>query len=118
MNELSAKEVSQNLLDACDELEKESESIAKLIVAEAGKPYKQAIVELQRSVESLQFAAEEAKRIYGESVPIDATGSTDARFMAFTSSTSHPRTSTSIASTRSSWTSRTTLRPTRRRLTS
>ncbi len=73
LNDLSAKEVSINLLNACEELEKESVSIAKLIVAEAGKPYKQAIGELQRSVETLQFAAEEA-RIYGESVPIDATG--------------------------------------------
>ena len=84
LNELSAKEVSINLQNACEELEKESKNIAKLIVAEAGKPYKQAIVELQRSVETLQFAAEEAKRIYGESVPIDATGSTEARFLAFT----------------------------------
>ena len=84
LNDLSAKEVSINLFNACAELEKESENIARLIVREAGKPYKQAIVELQRSVETLQFAAEEAKRIYGESVPIDATGSTDARFLAFT----------------------------------
>ena len=84
LNELSAKEVSINLQNACEELEKESKNIAKLIVAEAGKPYKQAIVELQRSVETLQFAAEEAKRIYGESVPIDATGSTETRFLAFT----------------------------------
>lgn len=84
LNELSAKEVSNNLLDACKELEKESKSMAKLIVQEAGKPIKQAMGELQRSVETLQFAAEEAKRIYGESVPIDATGHTDARFLAFT----------------------------------
>ena len=84
LNDLSAKEVSINLFNACEELEKESENIARLIVREVGKPYKQAIVELQRSVETLQFAAEEAKRIYGESVPIDATGSTDARFLAFT----------------------------------
>ena len=84
LNDLSAKEVSINLFNACEELEKESKNMAKLIVREAGKPYKQAIVELQRSVETLQFAAEEAKRIYGESVPIDATGSTDARFLAFT----------------------------------
>lgn len=40
---------------------------------ESGKPYKQAIGELQKSVETLQFAAEESKRIYGESVPMDAT---------------------------------------------
>lgn len=84
LNDLSAKEVSNNLLDSSRELEKEGENIAKLIVAEAGKPYKQAIIEIQRSVETLQFAAEEAKRIYGESVPIDASGSTDTRFLAFT----------------------------------
>ncbi len=31
LNDLSAKEVSNNLLDACEELEKESESIANLL---------------------------------------------------------------------------------------
>ena len=82
--DMSAKEVSNNLYSAYEELESRSEELAKLIVLEAGKPYKQAIGELNRSAETLKFAAEEAKRIYGESVPIDATGSVDERFLAFT----------------------------------
>jgi len=82
--DLSAKEISNNLFEASLELEDMRDKIAKLIVLEAGKPYKQALVEMDRSIETLRFCSEEAKRIYGESVPLDATGSVDERFMAFT----------------------------------
>ncbi|WP_297981719.1 lactaldehyde dehydrogenase [uncultured Methanobrevibacter sp.] len=81
---LSSKEVSNNLFDAYEELLSLKEEMAKLIVLETGKPYKNAVGELERSCETLKYASEEAKRIYGESVPIDATGSVDERFLAFT----------------------------------
>lgn len=84
LNNMAAKEVSNGLYDAYEELKKESKSIAKLIVAEAGKPYKQAIVELERSAETLKFTAEESKRIYGETIPLDAMGSVNEKFFAFT----------------------------------
>ncbi|MBQ6813264.1 MAG: aldehyde dehydrogenase family protein [Methanobrevibacter sp.] len=84
LRDMSAKEVSNNLYSAYEELLDKKEELAKLIVSEAGKPIKQAIGEMERSAETLKFAAEEAKRIYGESVPIDATGSVDERFLAFT----------------------------------
>lgn len=84
LQDMSAKEVSNSLYCAYEELESRSDELAKLIVLEAGKPIKQAIGELNRSCETLKFAAEESKRIYGESVPIDATGSVDERFLAFT----------------------------------
>ena len=82
--DMSAKEVSNTLYEACEELEEKSEEIAKLISLEVGKPYKHAIVEMQRSVETLKLAAEEAKRIYGESVPLDVVGSVNEKFHAFT----------------------------------
>lgn len=84
LNDMAAKQVSNCLYDAYEELKKESKSLAKLIVAEAGKPYKQAIVELERSAETLKFTAEESKRIYGETVPLDATGAANENFFAFT----------------------------------
>lgn len=84
LNSLSSKQVSENLFDACEELSSCADEIARLIVLEAGKPYKAAVAEVNRSIETLRFTSEEAKRIYGESIPLDATGSADERFMAFT----------------------------------
>lgn len=84
LNSLSSKQVSENLFDACEELSSCADEIASLIVLEAGKPYKAAVAEVNRSIETLRFTSEEAKRIYGESIPLDATGSADERFMAFT----------------------------------
>lgn len=84
LNSLSSKQVSENLFSACEELSFCADEIARLIVLEAGKPYKAAVSEVNRSIETLRFTSEEAKRIYGESIPLDATGSADERFMAFT----------------------------------
>ena len=83
LNSLSSKQVSENLFSACEELSSCADEIARLIVLEAGKPYKAAVAEVNRSIETLRFTSEEAKRIYGESIPLDATGSADERFMAF-----------------------------------
>lgn len=84
LSNMSSKEVSNNLFDAYEELLSLKDEMIKLIVLETGKPYKNAAGELERSCETLKYASEEAKRIYGESVPIDATGSVDERFLAFT----------------------------------
>ena len=48
-----------------------------------GKPINKYLEELDRSIETLKLAAEEAKRIYGESVPLDA-GLNGKGFFAFT----------------------------------
>ena len=48
-----------------------------------GKPIKESLVELDRSIETLKLSAEEAKRIYGETVPLDA-GINGKGFFAFT----------------------------------
>ncbi len=45
--------------------------IAAMITAETGKPIKLATIEVQRSRETVQTAAEEARRIGGEVVPLD-----------------------------------------------
>ena len=83
LNEFSSRKVSNCLYDAYELLKKESKSIAKLITLETGKPINGSIGEMERSIETLKFAAEEAKRIYGESVPLDA-GLNGKGFMAFT----------------------------------
>ena len=54
------------------EIEKRADTIAKTITAESGKPIKFSEGEVQRAVQTFRFAAEEAKRIQGETVPMDA----------------------------------------------
>lgn len=45
---------------------------AKIISLEAAKPYKTALGEVDRTVETYKFSAEEAKRIHGDMIPMDA----------------------------------------------
>jgi len=49
------------------------EEIAKIICKEAGKAWKYSINEVLRGAETFKFASEEAKRIHGETVPLDAS---------------------------------------------
>ena len=58
---------------AAELIETRKQEIATLIAREAGKARKYAIGEVARSVETFTFAAEEAKRIHGETVPMDAS---------------------------------------------
>lgn len=49
------------------------EELARSICAEAGKPLKAARVEAERAVSTFTFAAVEARRLSGETVPMDAS---------------------------------------------
>ena len=81
--EMSAFKVSNKLYNVCEKLKSHREEFAKLLTLEVGKPINESLVELDRSIETLKLAAEEAKRIYGESVPLDA-GLNGKGFFAFT----------------------------------
>ncbi|MBO6111192.1 MAG: aldehyde dehydrogenase family protein [Methanobrevibacter sp.] len=81
--EMSAFKVSNKLFNVVDKLKSKKEEFAKLLTLEVGKPINESLVELDRSIETLKLAAEEAKRIYGESVPLDA-GLNGKGFFAFT----------------------------------
>lgn len=48
------------------------EEAAKIISLEASKPLKYAYGEIDRTIETYKFAAEEAKRLTGEMIPMDA----------------------------------------------
>lgn len=50
-----------------------SEEFAQSITAEVGKPITASRLEVSRAVSTLQFAAEEARRLPSETVPLDAT---------------------------------------------
>ncbi|PIE69560.1 MAG: aldehyde dehydrogenase [Deltaproteobacteria bacterium] len=49
------------------------EEIAEVLCKEVGKAWKFSVNEVQRSAETFQFAAEEAKRLHGETVSVDAS---------------------------------------------
>ena len=81
--EMSAFKISNKLLNVVRKLEEKREEFGRLLALEVGKPINEALVEVDRSVETLRLSAEEAKRIYGESVPLDA-GLNGKGFFAFT----------------------------------
>ena len=83
LTEMSAFKVSNKLFNVVDKLKQHKGDFAELLTLEVGKPINESLVELDRSIETLKLAAEEAKRIYGESVPLDA-GLNGKGFFAFT----------------------------------
>ena len=80
---MSAFKISNKLYNVCGKLKENKNEFAELLTMEVGKPINESYVELDRSIETLKLAAEEAKRIYGESVPLDA-GLNGKGFFAFT----------------------------------
>jgi acyl-CoA reductase-like NAD-dependent aldehyde dehydrogenase len=58
---------------AADLIARRRDELARTIAREAGKAWKHAVAEVSRSVETFTFAAEEAKRIHGETIPMDAS---------------------------------------------
>ncbi len=64
---------SQILSKTAEGLHARQDEIAETIAREAGKAWKYAVAEVQRSVETFSFAAEEAKQIHGETIPMDAS---------------------------------------------
>ncbi len=56
------------------------EEFARTITLESGKPIKTARKEVERAIQTFKFAAEEAKRIGGEIVPMDAAAGYEKHF--------------------------------------
>lgn len=68
------------LEDVAAALIEQKERFAKLILAEAGKPIRQARLEVDRAVLTFKTAAEEAARLGGESIPLDLTEGNEGRW--------------------------------------
>ncbi|MCM3638931.1 aldehyde dehydrogenase family protein [Sporosarcina luteola] len=62
-------EILENLVRS---LQDRAEEAAEIIALEAAKPIATARQEVSRTIETYKFAAEEAKRIHGETLPLDA----------------------------------------------
>ena len=61
------------------EISENIETYARLIVAEAGKPIKDARIEAWRAAQTFRLAGEEAKRIHGEEIPLSGTPGSENR---------------------------------------
>ncbi len=73
LKKLSAYEKYKILLKVANLLEERKEEFAKTIVYEVGKTIKEARTEVERAINTITFSAEEAKRIGGEFIQIDAS---------------------------------------------
>ncbi len=72
MSSLTAYERYSLLMKAAELLRKRSEEFARTLVLEVGKTIREARAEVARAIQTLVFSAEEAKRIGGETFPVDA----------------------------------------------
>ncbi len=79
MCRLPAHTRSAVLSKAATLLEQQGDEFTESIIAEAGKPRRYAAAEVGRGVETLRFAAAEALRIHGETVPMDASRGSEQR---------------------------------------
>jgi glyceraldehyde-3-phosphate dehydrogenase (NADP+) len=61
-------------------LRERRDDVIHIVAQEAGKPVKEATTEVDRGVFTLETAAEEAKRIEGEVIPLDLLPSSKGRF--------------------------------------
>ncbi len=83
MRQMPAHQRGAILNKIADIIARRSEEAAKIIALEAGKPIKTARGEVARTIQTYRFAAEEAKRIHGEVIPLDAAPGGEGR-LAYT----------------------------------
>lgn len=77
---VTAYERSKILYKVSEIMESRKEELVKILALEAGKPMRAARGELDRTIATYLFAAEEAKRSTGETVPLDAAPGVTDRF--------------------------------------
>ncbi len=79
MRRLPAHKRAEILYETAEQIDAQKEAFAELIALEAGKPWKYALAESGRAVQTFRFAAEEAKRSHGETIPMDAAVGAEGR---------------------------------------
>jgi len=68
------------LMAAAEAIEARRDAFVDTLVIEGGKPHKASANEVRRTVETFRWSAEEAKRVGGESMPLDATADGVGRY--------------------------------------
>ncbi|MEM7184780.1 MAG: aldehyde dehydrogenase family protein [Spirochaetota bacterium] len=74
---------AQVLYQTAEIIQHRQQELAQLIALETAKPIRYALGEIQRTIQTYRFSAEEAKRIEGKSIPMDAAQNGENR-LAFT----------------------------------
>ena len=80
MADMPAHKRADILLKTASLLRERADDLAKTIAAEAGKALKFARAEVDRAASTFTIAAEEAKRLHGETIPLDAVPSGEGYF--------------------------------------
>jgi len=80
MAEMPAHRRAEILMHTAALIRDRKEEISRTIAAEAGKALKFARLEVDRAISTFSLAAEEAKRIHGETVPMDAVPAGEGYF--------------------------------------
>ncbi|WP_321506056.1 aldehyde dehydrogenase family protein [uncultured Methanoregula sp.] len=76
---LSSHERAEILFRLAGEIKKRAGELTEILVMEGGKTRKFAASEVSRAAVTVRTSAEEAKRLYGEIIPLDLTGDTKGR---------------------------------------
>lgn len=80
MADLPAHRRSEILFKAASLIRERREDFAQTIAAEAGKALKYARAEVDRATSTFTIASEEAKRLHGETIPLDAVPAGEGYF--------------------------------------
>ena len=78
-SQYSGFERSEILHSIVSQLKSKKEDFARCITAEAGKPIVFSRAEVDRAIITFEIAAEETKRIYGETIPLDISKGTKGK---------------------------------------
>lgn len=80
MKKMPSYRRAEILENASEAISKDARRLAETISVEAGKPIKYASKEVRRAAITMKFSSEEAKRIYGETIPFDAEPRGEGKF--------------------------------------
>ena len=80
MADMPAYKRAEILLKTAALLRERYDDLAKTIAAEAGKALKFASAEVERAISTFTIASEEAKRLHGETIPLDAVPAGEGYF--------------------------------------
>ena len=80
LRRLSAWRRSEMILKTAEGITKREEELARTITLESGKPIRDARGEVKRAAMTFHLAAEEARRLGGQVLPLDISPGSDGRF--------------------------------------
>ena len=80
MRALSAFDRYEILMRAVDLLKERRHDLGETITREEGKVISEGLLEVDRCIQTITWSAEEAKRLYGETIPLDAAPGNEMKF--------------------------------------